>query len=82
MGPTKQPKSLEQAHRALLSLQEIYLSRLATTEAARKDEIIALNALNEAQKAFDDAVAETRKAAAPRGSDWATNKPEWTGSAI
>jgi indole-3-glycerol phosphate synthase len=41
------------------------------TEEARasRDTTSALNALNEAQKAFDAAVAEIKKAA-PRDSDW------------
>jgi hypothetical protein len=49
--------------------QEELCARTKAAEAARREQITAINRLNEAQKAFDEAVAALRTSA-PRDSGW------------
>lgn len=54
---------------------EAHQLAMRATEIARRAETGELNFLNESQKAFDEVVAEIRKAAGHRGSDW-SNFPQ------
>ena len=68
MSDTKKV-DLQAAQRVLDTATYEYDAAAAVTEIARRDETAALNRLNAAQKAFDAALAEIRKAA-PARSDW------------
>lgn len=67
MSDTK--PDLQAAQRILDTATLEYDAAAATAEMARRDETAALNRLNAAQKGFDAALAEIRKAA-PARSDW------------
>lgn len=64
---------LAAAAEALESAQNVYASAAEKAQAARRDEIGALNRLNSAQKAFDEIVRGMRDAA-PSGSDWKSRR--------
>lgn len=51
--------------------------RVRQSEAARRDETSARNRLNNLQKEFDVQVLK-RKKDAPRDTDWADSKRNWT----
>lgn len=65
----KQDKTIEQAAQELREARSLYDELHRDSEAARTRETDALNALNRAQKAFDEAVAAVKKDA-PWNSDW------------
>ena len=56
---------------ALGEAQQQYLQAQMDEERTRSVATVALNAVNEAQRAFDDAVENIRKTG-PRNSDWGT----------
>lgn len=62
-------KSISELHQAVVSATEAHQSAQSRASIARNEETDARNRLNEAQKAFDAAVAEMRKQA-PRDSEW------------
>ena len=65
-------EALDEAHRAYerASSDEAYASREAT---------IALNKLNEAQKAFDEVVSKIKQERGPNSSDWGRSRRECRG---
>lgn len=67
--------TLQQAEIELEKATEHYQTALSATSAARSRECSALNALNEAQRAFDKLV-EAKKSSALHGSDWHRKKHE------
>lgn len=61
--------TVAQAEEALQFCQNLYDQADSSYRAASRERTEALNALNAAQKKFDEAVGEVRKKA-PRDSDW------------
>lgn len=61
--------TVAQAEEALLFCQNLYDQADSNYRTASRERTEALNALNAAQKKFDEAVDEVKKAA-PRESDW------------
>jgi hypothetical protein len=62
-------KTIEQAAEELRSAREAHNAAHALLNEAQRNETTALNALNSAQRAFDEAVAAIKKDA-PWNSDW------------
>lgn len=60
---------MDEMLKALKTAQEDYEEAKGRAEYARREETNCLNRLNEAQKAFDEAVSAL-KLDAPYGSDW------------
>lgn len=74
----EEPVSITELHAKLLKSQQDYEQRKKEAAFASREETIALNALNAAQKAFD-AVVDKLKQSAPRDSDWKRNQSRTTG---
>lgn len=55
----------------LIAANEAFLAARDRAQVARRQETEALNALNTAQKAFDEGVDASRVAASAPGSKWA-----------
>jgi hypothetical protein len=66
--------TLQRATQELVEASARYESAHRASELARTTETEALNALNRAQKEFDEAVAVIKNAA-PRNSDWHSGNP-------
>lgn len=62
--------TIEKAAEELRTAETRFEAARREYETASRAHTIALNGLNTAQKAFDEAVAEVKKKA-PRDSDWA-----------
>lgn len=69
---------LIQARQRLAEAVDGWEQAASKAEEARRAELTAMNRLNEAQKAFDKAVAVVQTNASPRGSDWSRrNQPKF-----
>lgn len=74
-GPEITANTLAELGRSLEIATLEFEKREGETRLARLAETQALNALNEAQKAFDTCIAEIRKTS-PQASEWKRNRGE------